>query len=204
MDNPNITAVEAVNLMLTYAGFPEVSSIDTSIPHVDKADKTLNRVSREVQAMKLKCNYEYKYPLTPNAVTKEINIPSNTLRIDGFYVSTDITERGGKLYNIKDQTYEFDDIVEVDIVFMLDFEDLPKIVKNYIMIKATRKFQGMLVGSNAVYAYTQQEEIDALRELQRHELLTQDNNIFNDMSGARPLLRKSYANASIFYRGGRR
>ena len=179
IDNAQISEVEAINTMLMACNFPRINSIDTSIPYVYEAVNILNRVSREVQATGLNCNTDYKYTLVPN-IDKEINIPSNTLKIDTTRSYCPVATRGTRLYNKKDHNYEFDSEIEVDIVFMIPFEELPQVVRHYIMIRATRKYQTNVLGSEAMYRFTREDEIEAERLMRMHELENEDNNIFDN------------------------
>jgi len=153
--------LEAVNYMLLVVGSQPVSSLDAAVSEAYLAQMTLHQVSREVQADGLHCNFEREYPLTKDAVTGKITVPSNALRCDVTYPYYKSAVRGGFLYNLEDHTYVWTENVEVDLVTFLDYEDLPQHVRYYIYVRAMRKFQRNTVGSQELEEFSARDELMA-------------------------------------------
>jgi hypothetical protein len=69
--------------------------------------------------------------------------------------------------------------VKLDVVFELDFADIPEVAKRYITIKAARIFQDRVVGSDTLHGFTEMEEQAAFYSLREFEGDTEDFNIFD-------------------------
>lgn len=174
------TLLEAVNFLMISIGEQPVNDLEINgLGRVSIAQTILHQVSREVQAAGLLCNSEYKYPLAID-VDNEIQLPGNVLKIDASDATVNVVMRGSKLYNLTNHTYKFDGTLECDIVFFLDFEMLPQVARNYIMIRASRVFQSKVVGSTIQYEFAMKDELDAYSALVAEEIDNGDYNIFNN------------------------
>ena len=177
------TELEAVNVMLSALGEAPVSSLDDpTLVDASLAQSILRETSVEIQTRGLHCNTEINYPLVPN-VDGEISVPANCVRIDTTDVSSgiDAVQRGSRLYDRNERSYTaFKANLIVDMVLLFDFSELPQHVKRYITVKATRRFQARLVGSDTLAAFTAQDEQEALIEFERAESINEDSNILTD------------------------
>lgn len=175
--------IEAVNVMLSAIGEAPVSSLDDpSLVDAALAQSILKETSVEIQTRGLHCNTEINFPLVPT-VDGEILVPSNCARIDTTEISRDIdvVQRGNKLYDRVERSYtSFTDTIYVEMVLLFSFEELPQHVKRYITVKATRRFQARLVGSDTLAGFTATDEQEALIEFERSEAITEDSNILTD------------------------
>lgn len=175
--------IEAVNVMLSAIGEAPVSSLDDpSLVDAALAQSILKETSVEIQTRGLHCNTEINFPLVPT-VDGEILVPSNCARIDTTEISRDIdvVQRGNKLYDRVERSYtSFTDTIYVEMVLLFSFEELPQHVKRYITVKAARRFQARLVGSDTLAGFTATDEQEALIEFERSEAITEDNNILTD------------------------
>lgn len=175
--------LEAVNVMLSAIGEAPVSSLDDpSLVDAALAQSILGEASVEIQTRGLHCNTEINFPLVPT-VDGEIQVPSNCARIDTTDVSRDIdvTQRGNRLYDRAKRSYtSFTDKIYVEMVLLFEFEELPQHVKRYITVKAARRFQARLVGSDTLAGFTATDEQEALIEFERAEAITEDSNILTD------------------------
>lgn len=174
-----ITELEAVNTLLQTIGEMPVSTIPTEdVTDASLAQDMLHRVNRQTQGLALKCNTDYKYAISPDG-SGYINIPTNALRVVSHYRYHDYAVRERKLYDRYNQTSIFTDKVYVDITFFLTWTQLPEHVRNYITIKAARRFQAQTVGAPTLDKFSEQDEYEARAELYRWELLKHDDSIFN-------------------------
>ncbi len=174
--------LEAVNTMLAAAGEAPVLSLAlTGLLTLDRAIATLDETSRLVQSTGWSFNTEYDYPLTRNG-SLEIPLPNNTLKcdVDNDYASYKAQARGLYLYNGKTRLNTFDRDLEATMVFLLGWDSLPQAARHYIMIRASRAFQGRDFGSDSADRFTEYDEVQALLALQDYESATGNHNMIYD------------------------
>lgn len=176
------TELEAVNAMLHSIGESPVVTIDDDVDplpvDVDIAVRVLRSVNREVQTRGWAFNVEEGYPLTRDG-DNYIPVPSNALHVDpdGAYAARDGVLRGSRLYDKENHTYVWDTDITATIKFLLPFKELPEAARNYIAVRAGRKFQAGVVGSQILAAFTQEDEIAALSLLKHEECDAGDFNV---------------------------
>lgn len=188
------TELEAVNTILSVIGESPVSTLDV----IEAADaaialNVLREVSRRVQKKGWHWNTEVDLTVTPDTDTGEIVLAANTLRVDsvsGTFGPSDILERGGRLYNRADHTYEFTQPFNVTSVVLLSFDELPEAARDYIAIRAARTYQQRQLGSVTLNNFSAQEEKDALAALEEAEASTADFNVLRNS----PSLSRLYRN----------
>jgi len=179
MNMTPMTELEAVNTMLQVIGEQPVNSLTTSgLTEATLARQTLHRVSRQVQNMGLHCNTEEEYPLAP-LESGEVHVPSNTLSMDPTDTSLDYILRGTRVYDRENHTYIFDSSIDVDIKFFLEFEELPQVVRDYIVIRAAREFLADVIGSVDNDQKYLEREAKALAAMTREELMNRDDNMLS-------------------------
>lgn len=192
------TELEAVNLMLSAIGEAPVSSLtDPSLLDASLAKEVLEQTSIALQTRGLHCNTDLNFKLLrTQASGNEIHLPTNTAKVDstGSSAHRDVVQRGNKLYDRDNHTFTFDEDIFVDIVYLLDFDELPQHVRRYAMTKASRRFQTRFMGSETLAGFTAQDEQEALIEFERTEAQTEDTN----------LLTGSYDTYKIIARGAPR
>lgn len=159
------TTLEAVNAMLATIGESPVTTVESVDPlpvDVAIALNALRFVSREVQTRSWNFNSETDYPLVRDG-SGFIPVPQNAVRVDTTYEYSkyDVVVRGTRLYDRGEHTFVFPEDLKVDITFVLPFEDLPEPARNYITIRAGRRFQAGQIGSQVLHVLTEQDETDA-------------------------------------------
>lgn len=184
--------LDAVNTMLSVIGEAPVSSLDIpGFVDVALAKQILNESSREIQAMEWECNCEEEYTLNPDN-DGYIYIPDNVLKVD---ITDDLiykyrpVQRAGKLYDKKNHTDIWSEPVTVDIVWLLDFVDLPQTLRYYITINAARKFQKRYFSSGEMDRFTQDDEIKARAECLAADSYVADYNMMDNYTVSRTLDR---------------
>ena len=181
------TKLEAINTMLSAIGESPVNSLTSGLVDAEQAETILNSVNREVQSMGWSFNTDLKRQFVPDT-NKQIQIPSNILRIDMAQDKTDkleLVQRGTKLYiRASSSFFMDDDITQVlmNAVVLLDFEDLPEAARRYITIRAARIFQDRVVSSNDLHIYQERDELMALVELKDSDNQVLDTTIFDNYS----------------------
>ena len=109
-----------------------------------------------------------------------IEVPENILKIDASNDNKEVVRRGDRLYDKENHTFYFEEGIECDIVWFLEFEDLPQVVRDYITIKASRIYQSKIVGSEALYQFSMREEQQAYLRLKTEEIDTGDYNMLEN------------------------
>ena len=157
-----LTKLSAVNTVLSNIGQAAVTTIDNDNPMVVMASNTVDEVSNSVQAEGWVFNTERDYPFTPNP-DKRIAIPDNVLQLDTDYTSPgEVVIRGGYLYDKRTHSYKFDKQVELNVVWLIAFDDMPEAFKNYVTMRAANLFAGRAVGSQEAVKFGEREEATAL------------------------------------------
>lgn len=174
------TELEAVNECLENIGQAPVSTISGDLG-VD-AQIALNfvrKVNRELQSKGWHWNTEKNYPLTPNG-DNDILLPSATLAVDsdGDDRDRDLVQRGPRLWDRDNLTFNFDKEVKVRITLALTFEDIPETARRYIAMRAARIFQNRVEGR--ADENDLRDEMSAMADLMADELRSQDNNALHD------------------------
>lgn len=174
------TKLEAVNIMLSTIGEHPVNSLSSGLVDAEMAETILSSTSRSVQSEGWHFNREFKMNFSADA-SGEVILPSNVLRADATlsYDSKDLVQRGSKMYDKKNHTFNIGETVALDVVVELQFEDLPEVAKRYITIRAGRIFQDRVVGSDTLHGFTREDEAGALFSLKEFEADTEDFNIMD-------------------------
>ncbi len=200
------TELQAVNTMLSAVGEPPINNLEGQ-KNADAAiaRNILEEVNTEVQSHGWHFNTQLDVSLDPDS-NKEIVLADNVVRVDIAYRTTgtgssslyddrDVTQRGGKLFNRSDNTYEFTKAVKAMVIYLLDWDDLPEPARRYITVRAARIFQDRMVGSQAHHAFSKEDEVRARALLREFEMDTGDHSIFDNYDVwnivARPLVNRS-------------
>jgi hypothetical protein len=169
-----LSKLEALNGMASYLGIPPLQStseIDQS-PDFQLAELILNELVREVCAHGMPCNTEYDYKLQLDT-NNEIPLESGMIvaKPEREYAKYTV-EREGKLFNIEKNTFTFDNEIPCTVFWLMDYESLPQVVRNYTYVAGARRLVSRVKGDDAVLATTQ---LDILRA--ETEFLTYTENI---------------------------
>lgn len=163
------TELEAVNEMLFAIGESPINTLnEPGFVDAQLAIAQLRRVSREVQSSGWQFNTEAEFKLSID-LNNNIIIPNNAVDVQasGASRTRKITVRNGKLYDLEKHTFTFTDTVETTIIFFLPFTDLPEPARNYITIKAARRFQDKTLGANENHTYDKEDE-EAAERIMKH------------------------------------
>lgn len=181
---------DAINLALQTIG-EQIIEGDLSIDGIyeaEAADLLIETTKEEILSEGFSFNTDYDWELAPD-INGYIVIPETVIRIDGSSTGDDVVRKDGKLYNKVTKDYLFNNSVKCDIIWNHDFDDLPPIAQQYIVLKAARILYQRLVGDTSMLNILIQDEREALVRLRLHEDEVMDNNIFDDQSVSRALSR---------------
>ena len=175
------TELESVNQMLGHIGEAPINSIANTeaLPvSANVALTTLREVAKEVQTEEWHFNTVTDHEISPDAANK-IPLPPSTLFVDAVDKNDDYVQRGLFLYNRKDRTFAFTSTVKVDLTEQLDWDDLIEPARRYITLRASRIFQGRIVGSRELESLIAVDEMQARARLQELDSQSSDRTIFD-------------------------
>lgn len=130
------------------------------------AASVLTETKKEVLSEGWDINKDTNY-LFPQDAAGHIVIPANVLDISSS--DGDIIMRNWELYSKSDQTSIFTEPQAMDVTWDLDFNTLTHPIRNFITVRAARKFQARTVMDTNVYGYSQADEEDAYLIARRSE-----------------------------------
>lgn len=138
------TELQAVNVGMAAIGANAITSLANASANSDSAIaiRFLGEVNRTVQSEGWAWNTDDAFPIDPGP-DGDITLPANTVKVKQAYASgtydKNLVERGGRLYDRKNHTFNIGTTAYVDIVTVLDFEDLPQAARNYISLEAASR-----------------------------------------------------------------
>lgn len=182
------TRLQAINQMLSGIGQAPVVSIDVANPELALALEILESTNREVQGEGWHFNTEINYPFTAD-VNGHIFIPQDVLSLSDNKTANSqkyqTVLRNGKLYDKLAHTYVFaaGEVINCDVVWLFDFEDIPQVFKDYITQRATRVFAGRAFGSEAMVQFNAIDESILRANCLAYDTSTSEVNIFGLESG---------------------
>jgi len=178
--------------MLIGVGEAPVNTLNSGLQEAEIAAITLDTISREVQSAGWSFNTDIRYTLSTNSLG-HIPVPSNCLQIDTTSLrrdyDTDIVLRNQKLYDRTKNTFVFTDEVVVDMVQLFEFEEIPEVARRYITLRAGRKFQENILGSETMTSLQYKDEQQAFFALRAADAENSDFNIFDNYDTYAPLDR---------------
>ena len=193
--NRRTSELDAINSMLSIIGEAPLDSLDNGVLHADgaQARSILHRTSKQVQEEGWFFNREENFPLHPDSITQEIHIGNNVLSVDTEKLAKNITLRGNRLYDMTNHTYKFETTLNATLILYLPFEELPEVAKEYIVIRASRRFQAEAVGSETLHSLSEQDEYRARANLMSEHVNNIDVNFsdptYNSMFGTSAIRR---------------
>lgn len=176
-----ITKLDAINEIIGSIGESPVNTIENpSNVDVINAIRILESCNRRVQGKEWSFNKIDSYTLNPDYFSNTIRWADNFLYIIGTD-GTRYVKKGSLVYNFDTQTSNFTAPIEVECILLVDFEDMPDPMRNYITAKASREFQVRYLGDATLTEELARYEMEAWQELQTYEL---DINKFNLLSNS--------------------
>lgn len=181
---------QAINEILQVLG-EQIVEGDLSIEGIyeaEQADLNIEIVKEEILSEGWSFNTDTNWEFSPDT-DNYIVIPTTVLRVDPSTQGNDIIRKDGKLYDKGNFTYKFNTSVSCDVIWNLDFDDLPLIAQRYITLRAARITYQRLIGDNSTLEILLRDEDQALLKLRQHEDDIQDYNIFDDTTVSRIITR---------------
>lgn len=123
--------LDAINYVLPKLGEHQVTSTDSRSPTLRILLQLFDMHRRSLLGKGWWFN-DFTVDLHPG-VTGEIEIPADTLSCTPLYSRYGIGRKGGKLFNVQEQSYTFTEPVRVRVVQDTDWEELPEAMQKWIM-----------------------------------------------------------------------
>lgn len=158
------TELNAINSMLATIGEAPLNTLeDLGVVDAITARSALQEVTREVLVEGYTFNTDTNYPITPEGFAPfEATIPPNALNV----VPNDrtLTVRGSRIYDTARFSYNFQgvDTIPCQIIWGLAFDELPEVTRQYVALRAARRFQKRAVASELLHAITEEDERRAM------------------------------------------
>ena len=180
----------AINEILSSVGQAPVTSLDETNPDVAIAFRTLEQVSREVQAEGWTFNTEFDVEKQTESDGSYI-IPSDMLQVDltknPSYYNMSVVRRNGKLYDrwnhTEDLTNGESGNIYLDIVYKFDWTDVPIPIQDYIIARAATRVSSKIIGDTQQYQMLQQKEVQCRAVALEYECNQGDYTFFGHPKG---------------------
>ena len=192
MVSSRTTKLQAVNTMLQTIGESSTNTITGSVPYeVSLAEDILDEIVRALCQDSYVFNTEEDVSLSPD-VSNNISVHSNYVQVRAADEEYVIRDNGGSpiLYSMRDKSSTFQNDITVEVVYLLDFEDLPEAAKRYCTIRAARIYADRLVGSQDIRVFSAQDEVEARAKLNSFVHAIGKVNMLNDSSSVRNVLNR--------------
>jgi len=163
----NETELSAVNAILGAIGQSPVTSINKTNPEIGFIYNLLRDANVDLQSEGWHFNTERHVKYTPEDVggVQKIAIGSDILKMDvtdGWSKRNyDVVKRNGYLYDKYDHTDDWDELtdgIDLDIVRLISYDDLPEVFKRYVIYKAAVRAATQLVGNPQLAQLLAQQE----------------------------------------------
>jgi len=166
-----ITELDAVNIMLRNIGeTPVVTLGSTAKPTAQKAQEMLAEESIRVQSEGYNFSTERELKLEPND-EGEIRLPSNTLSFNPTTYSADrnLQEDGGKLYDVDNNSFQFDGPIYIQAVLAKPFASLPQPVRWFIAVSASLRFANSESPGSSSMRFTAKDVEEAKSSMDKYD-----------------------------------
>ena len=162
------TELPAVNAILGAIGQSPVTSLVFDNPEISFIYNLLRDSNVDVQNEGWHFNTERHVKYTHDSTTNKIAVGNDILKMDVTKGWTkrnyDVVRRNGYLYDKYDHTddwSELSDGIDLDVVKLFSFEDLPSVFQRYIIYKSAGRAATQLVANPQLVQLIAQQEIQA-------------------------------------------
>ncbi|MCW2286636.1 hypothetical protein M2320_004446 [Rhodoblastus acidophilus] len=140
----------------------------------------LNETTRRVMDKGWHWNREL-HTLSPDS-NGFINLPANTSRVDttGYDKNVDVVQRGLRLFDRTNNTYVFNNPIQIEIYVLLEWDELPNTARLFIAYSSAATFQKRMLSSDTLDKMLEKNMTDAWIELVRAEMEVADYNMVRD------------------------
>ena len=184
------TELSAVNSILGAIGQAPLTALTLNAngvfdnPEVSFIFNLLRDANVDTQAEGWHFNTEKHVKYTPDSVTGKIAIANDVLQLDvseGWsHKQYDVVRKNGNLYDKIKHTDDFStiDSIDLDVVTLVTFENLPVIFRRYITYRASRVAATQLVANPNLVKLVAQQEALARAALMEYECNQGNHSMF--------------------------
>ena len=163
------TELSAVNSILGAIGQSPITqlknatgSLISTNPEISFIYNILTECNIDVQSEGWSFNSEEHVAFTPDPTTKHITVANNVLSLavtNGWQSkAVDTIRKNGKLWDKVNHTFEFDNDLVCDVVYLYEFEDLPPVFRRYVIYKASGRAATQLIANPQLVELLGQQE----------------------------------------------
>ena len=175
--------LQSVNIMLSTIGEAPVNSITgTTTVDVSTAINILNETSMSIQSQGWNFNTHLNYKSLSIDSNGKVPLPSNCVKADAnhSYRYLNYTIRNGYLYDMDNHTDVFTSApTSVDLVLVQQLAHCPEYARQYITMKAARRFASRFIGDKEITQLIGQDENEALMAFHQADSQEADANMLN-------------------------
>ena len=187
------TELSAVNSILGAIGQAPITTLKTSTgnnslssqisenPEIAFIFNLLRDANIDTQSEGWHFNTEHHVKFSPDS-NGNILIPNDVISMDAHdnYTrrTTDLVRRQGKLYDKIKHTYTFTSDIDLDLVRLYEFEDIPVVFRRYIVYRASRVAATQLVANPQLVRLLGVQEQQARAAVQEYECQQGDHSMF--------------------------
>jgi hypothetical protein len=175
--------LDAVNSLLSTIGQTPIATLEGGqSPDVLAAVDLIKRTNSAVQSCGWKFNTEKTYTLNFD-INGKVSLPTGVLdwKQEDLSSYPDLVIRSGYLYNQVDKTFIFTTPVDITVIWLVEFEDDPTPVRNYVIAKAAATFQERFMGSTLATQTLGRDLATARSEFMRWENEAGGYNMLNGL-----------------------
>ena len=178
------TELSAVNAILGAIGQSPTTTINYDNPEIQFIYNLLRDANVDVQSEGWHFNTEEHVAYAPDSTTGKIPIGNDILKMDvhdGWSKRHyDVIKRNGYLYDKIDHTDDWGTItsIDLDIVRLISFDNLPEVFKRYIIYRASRMAATQLVANPQLVQLLAQQEATARATLMEYECNQGNHSMF--------------------------
>lgn len=142
----------------------------------------LVKTSKDFQAIGWSFNTKRKVTLTPNGSGVIVADPS-WLQVKPTGWNNRVTIRGNSLWNLDTEDGKFPYAIVADIVYYVDWNDLPYSARMYLEILSQKQLQPSKVKAAGLHVYTASDEATAMLAFKTEDLaMARTNRIYSNYS----------------------
>lgn len=193
-----MTRLEAVNICLSSIGERPVSSLVDCGVDAQMASNILEETNRAIQ------NYGWEWNREIHTIEPDkdgnLMLPANVSRVRTINWEQDrkLVQRGLRLFDKVNNTYQFTQSVTVDIFVQLPFEELSSSVREAIASRAAMIFQERVMGNDGLDKMLKERYQAAWNTMVRSEMHTSRPNMLRDNASTANMLQRDYFNRGRF------
>lgn len=173
--------LDAVNKIIAVDGSSPIQTLEDSYIQAQIARQLLTRVSRTLQSKGWWFNEEENVTLVPD-LTGHITLGLNVSKCMVKNVNGTVIQRGQKLYDRQERTYNFTQPVTADLVLALNWTELPEEARIHISDLACIEYNRSYFGAQDIKSELENNVVNSLVALKNAD--TEGRNI-NLMDNAR-------------------